>query len=231
MSLGTSAAGVNENPARPPQRRSSKIWWVAAGIVLLALAALRGVMPSSHTSTPSRTNPSPQYGIAVNSSGGAVAPAADFTLDSTLGRPLALSELRGRPVLLYFGYTTCPDICPTTLADLRMARSALGKDGDKVQVLFVSVDPERDTVDRLNTYLGAFDPAFIGLTGPVAEIEKVASRFGVYFQKSTVESAAGYLMDHTSAVLLLDADGVLRLMFPYGTTGEQIAADTRPFIR
>lgn len=221
MSLGTPAASVNENPSRTQQRRSPKIWLIVAGVVLVALAALRGL---------SQANPAPQYGIAVNSAGGADAPAEDFTLDSTLGRPLALSELRGEPVLLYFGYTTCPDICPTSLADLRMALQKLGPDSDKVQVLFVSVDPERDTVDRLQTYLGAFDPSFIGLTGPAAEIEKVASRFGVYYQKSNVESAAGYLVDHTSTILLIDADGALRLMFPYGTTGEQIAADTGLFV-
>lgn len=189
---------------------------------MVVLAALRGL---------SQAPLAPQYGIPVNSTGGAVAPAADFTLDSTLGRPLSLSEFQGQPVLLYFGYTTCPDVCPTTLADLRMAVQALGSDADKVQVLFVSVDPERDTVDRLRTYLGAFDPSLIGLTGPLSEIEATASRFGVFFQKSTVESAAGYLVDHTSAVLLIDADGALRLMFPYGTTGEQIAGDTRYYIR
>ena len=222
MSAGTSGVTVAKSSSPAKRRRSPIIWWVIAGVVFIVLAALRGLL---------QVSPAPQYGIPVNSTGSAAAPAADFTLDSTLGRPVSLSEFQGRPVLLYFGYTTCPDVCPTTLGDLRAAVQALGSDADKVQVLFVSVDPERDTVDRLQTYLGAFDPAFVGLTGPVAEIEKIASRFGVYFQKSSVPSAAGYLMDHTSAVLLLDAGGALRLMFPYGTTGEQIAADARLFIR
>ena len=221
MSAGTSGVTVSKDSS-PTKRRNPIFWWVVVGVVFIVLAALRGLP---------QVTPAPQYGIAVNSTGGAAAPAADFTLDSTLGRPVALSEFRGRPVLLYFGYTTCPDVCPTTLGDLRAAVQALGSDADKVQVLFVSVDPERDTVDRLRTYLGAFDPAFVGLTGPLAEVEAIASRFGVFFQKSSVQSAAGYLVDHTSAVLLIDADGALRLMFPYGTTGEQIAGDTRSYIR
>ena len=222
MSAGTSGVTAGKSPSPTKRRRSPIYWWVIVGVVFIVLAALRGLP---------QVSPAPQYGIAVNSSGGAVAPAADFTLDSTLRRPVSLSEFQGRPVLLYFGYTTCPDVCPTTLGDLRQAVQALGSDADKVQVLFVSVDPERDTVDRLQTYLGAFDPSFVGLTGPLAEIEAIASRFGVFFQKSSVESAAGYLVDHTSAVLLIDADGALRLMFPYGTSGDQIASDTRNYIR
>ena len=169
----------------------------------------------------------PQYGIVID----AAQPAQDFTLQGSNGRPVTLSEFRGKPVLLYFGYTTCPDVCPTTLADLRMAMQELGSDKDKVQVLFVTVDPERDTAERLAAYLQYFDPSFVGLTGSVAEIEAIASRFGVFFKKNFTKSAADYLMDHTSAVLLVDADGKLRLMFPYGTTGQQLAGDTRLFMR
>jgi len=222
VSAGTSGVTISESRSPAKRRRSPIFWWVIVGVAFIVLAALRGLL---------QVNPAPQYGIAVNSTGSSLAPAADFTLDSTLGRPVSLSEFQGHPVLLYFGYTTCPDVCPTTLGDLRTTMQALGSDANKVQVLFVSVDPERDTVDRLQTYLGAFDPAFVGLTGPLGQIEAIASRFGVFFQKSSVESAAGYLVDHTSAVLLLDADGALRLMFPYGTTGEQIASDTRLYIR
>lgn len=195
------------------------VWLLVGGLALILLLAagfawLRGATAA------------PQYGIAIDA-----APAADFTLDSSLGRPVTLSEFRGQPVLLYFGYTTCPDVCPTTLADLRLALQELGDDREKVQVLFVSVDPERDTAERLRDYLPYFDPSFIGLTGPLPEIEAIASRFGVFFQKNTANSAAQYLVDHTSAVLLVDADGDLRLMFPYGTTGAQLASDTRLFIR
>jgi protein SCO1/2 len=173
--------------------------------------------------TQSRT---PQYGIVID----AVAPVEDFTLDGSIGRQVSLAEFRGKPVLLYFGYTTCPDVCPTTLADLRIAMQELGPDQDTVQVLFVSVDPERDTAERLQAYLQYFNPSFIGLTGPLRDIEAIASRFGVYFAKNEANSAADYLVDHTSAVLLVDADGKLRLMFPYGTTGQQLAQDTKLYI-
>jgi protein SCO1/2 len=194
--------------------------WLVGGIALILLVAAGFNWLRQATATP-------RYGIVIDSA----APAADFSLASSLRRPVTLSEFRGQPVLLYFGYTTCPDVCPTTLADLRLAMQELGADRDKVQVLFVSVDPERDTAERLADYLPYFDPSFIGLTGPLPEIEAVASRFGVFFQKNTANSAAQYLVDHTSAVLLLDADGFLRLMFPYGTTGQQLASDTRLYIR
>jgi protein SCO1/2 len=190
-----------------------------AGLLLLGVALLSWRWWS--------LNRAPQFGIVIDS----VQAAQDFTLVGSNDRPVTLSEFRGKPVLLYFGYTTCPDACPTTLADLRMAMQELGSDKDQVQVLFVSVDPERDTAERLAAYLKYFDPSFIGLTGSVADIEAIASRYGVFFQKDTTKSAADYLMDHTSAVLLLDADGKLRLMFPYGTTGPQMASDTKLFIR
>ncbi len=211
---GEAASGATPAPVRRPSRWP---WWVAA------LAVLGIVLLGWRWWTLSRT---PQYGIVID----ATEPAQDFTLDASLGRPVSLSEFRGKPVLLYFGYTTCPDVCPTTLADLRMAMQELGSNQDKVQVLFVTVDPERDTAERLAAYLKYFDPGFIGLTGSVPDIEAIASRFGVFFKKNETSSAADYLMDHTSAVLLLDSDGKLRLMFPYGTTGKQLASDTKLYL-
>jgi protein SCO1 len=212
---GEATGGVTPTPGRQRSR-----WpWLVAALVLLGVALL-----GWRWWTLSRM---PQYGIAIDS----VEPAQDFTLDASTGRPVSLSEFRGKPVLLYFGYTTCPDVCPTTLTDLRLAMQELGSEQESVQVLFVSVDPERDTADRLAAYLQYFNPGFIGLTGSVADIEAIASRFGVFFKKNKAESAADYLVDHTSAVLLLDADGKLRLMFPYGTTGEQLASDTRLYLR
>jgi protein SCO1/2 len=210
---------MSELPPSAERRRIRWPLWIGGALAVLALAFLAWRLwgPAG----------APQYGIVVD----AAEPAEDFTLDGSIGRPVSLSEFRGKPLLLYFGYTTCPDVCPTTLADLRNAMQQLGADRDKVQVLFVSVDPERDTAERLGAYLPYFDPSFVGLTGPVADIEAIASRFGVMFRKNEANSAADYLVDHTSAVLLLDADGRLRLMFPYGTTGEQIAADTKLFLR
>ena len=182
---------------------------VALAIVLLAAWLLLG------------RNAQPEYGILLD----AATEPADFTLDSSLGHPVSLADFRGKHTLLYFGYTMCPDVCPTTLADLRTMMAALGDKAQDVQVLFVSVDPERDTPERLAAYLKYFDPTFVGLTGVPEEIEPVASKFGIFYAKHEADSAANYLVDHTSVVVVVDPEGRPRLMFPHGTTGEQMAQD------
>lgn len=172
--------------------------------------------------------PAPQYGIPINGT----APVEDVQLDSTLGKPVSLSDFDGRYPVLYFGYTTCPDICPTTLADLSKAEKLLGDTAGRMQVFFVTVDPERDTVDRMRDYLAFFSPSFIGLNGGAAETERIASQFGVVYEKQYVSnSATDYLMDHTSAVVVLDPERKPLLMFPYGVTAEQIADDLRNVLR
>ncbi len=151
--------------------------------------------------------------------------ATNFTLASHMGQPVSLSDFKGQVVLLYFGYTACPDVCPTTLAELREARQALGKRGDKVQVLMVTVDPERDTEAVLADYMTHFDPSFIGLTGTPEEIAEIATYYGVFYERQESESALGYLVDHTATVMVVDRDGYLRVIYPYGTSSEDIAAD------
>lgn len=211
--------GPASEKAGAPVRRHRAVWLLGVFmLVAIAIAILRGVAAQPVN---------PQYGISV----GAQSPAPDFTLDSTLGRPVSLSEFRDKVVLLYFGYTSCPDVCPTTLADIKGALQALGKRDEQVQVLFVSVDPERDSLDRLNAYLASFDPAMIGLSGPLDQIQAIASRFGVIFKKRPGASAADYFVDHTSAVLAIDHNGVIRLMFPYGTSGAGIASDVAQLIQ
>jgi protein SCO1/2 len=152
-------------------------------------------------------------------------PAANFTLTSHLGQPVSLSDFKGQLVLLYFGYTTCPDVCPTTLAELKQARQLLGKRSDEVQVLMVTVDPERDTVPVLADYMTHFDPSFIGLTGTPEEIAEIATYYGVFYERKESESALGYLVDHTATVMVVDRDGYLRMIYPYGTKFEDITAD------
>lgn len=202
------------------QQRRNPVWrWVAAALAVLAVA-LALFWWNAH-------NRGPEYGVAID----AAAPALNFTLPSSLNKPVSLADYRGKVVLLYFGYTTCPDVCPTTLNDLKQAVQELGDQRDKVQVLFVSVDPERDTAQRLAAFLKYFDPSFVGLTGSVADIEAIASQYGVFFQKNMAQSATDYLVDHTSAVLVINPDGYLRAMFPYGTSGKQIASDVRRMIR
>ena len=160
-------------------------------------------------------------------------PVDNFTLTAQTGQPVSLSDFRGKYVVLYFGYTSCPDICPLTLAQLSQAMRLLGKKAQDVQVIMVTVDPERDTPQRLASYLTAFSPApttgapFLGLTGTVDQIRQIATPLGIVFEKHNVEGQAGYLMDHTASVLMLDPQGRLRLIWPVQTSGEFMADDLK----
>jgi protein SCO1 len=218
VAVGSTGGATDIQPAAQPRRRP--IRWLAAALLLVAIAVVALLLLRGQFAQP-------QYGIAIDDP----EPAVDFTLDSSLGKPVALSDFRGKAVLLYFGYTTCPDVCPTTLADLRQMKIALGADRDKVQVLFVSVDPARDTAERMGAYLEYFDPTFVGITDTPERIEEIASRYGVFYEKRDGATAADYFVDHTSAVLAVDPEGYLKLMFPYGVTGDQMAGDVRLLIR
>lgn len=153
--------------------------------------------------------------------------AADFTLTSQNGQPVSLKDFQGQVVLLYFGYTTCPDVCPTTLAETHQALEMLGKQADNVQVLMVTVDPERDTQEILADYMSHFDSSFIGLTGKPEQIAEVATYYGVYYEKEKGNSALGYLVNHTATVMAIDKQGYLRIVFPFGTAAKDIASDLK----
>jgi protein SCO1/2 len=148
----------------------------------------------------------------------------DFRLDSTNGEPLALSDLRGAPVLLNFGYTGCPDVCPTALARMRDALKMLQNDRSRVQPVFVTLDPEVDTVDRIGPYVRFFDPSFIGLTGSATAIEDAARSYKVFYEKQLTESSMGYSISHSSHIYLLDSVGQVRATFGEGIPVEKIAA-------
>lgn len=151
---------------------------------------------------------------------------ADFTLTAHTGKPVRLSDFQGKLVLLYFGYTYCPGICPTTLAEVVQALHMLGPpEAEKVQVLMISVDPERDTPDRMATYLTHFHPSFLGLTGTPVEIATTAASYGVFYKKYAGPTADSYLVDHTSMVIVIDDKGVVRLLFPFGTSAQAMADD------
>lgn len=150
---------------------------------------------------------------------------SDFTLTGHTGERVSLTDYRGQVVLLYYGYTFCPDVCPTTLAEIKQAWAALEGQADDVQVLMVTVDPERDTVEKLAEYMGFFGSGFLGLTGSEAEITAATAPYGIYFEKQEVEGASGYLVDHTAAVLVVDREGFLRILYPYGVPSEDMAAD------
>lgn len=152
--------------------------------------------------------------------------APSFTLTADTGEPVALETFRGKVVLIYFGYTFCPDVCPASLAELAEAVAALDPDDrEQVQVMMISVDPERDTPEVLAGYLDHFDPSFVGFTGTRDEIAAVAADYNVFFQAAEGTPATGYLVDHWAGVYLIDPDGNLVESFGYGTPGEQIAED------
>jgi len=150
----------------------------------------------------------------------------DHTLTSQDGRKLSFSDLRGDIILVNFGYTSCPDVCPTTLAKLRMIYEQLGSKKDRVDVLFITIDPERDTKEKLAKFVPYFDKDFIGLTGSTDEIKKVADDFNVNYFKEAVKSDTDYLMSHTSSVFLVNAGGEILLKYPQQMLDpEKVAGD------
>lgn len=157
-------------------------------------------------------------------------PAPGFSLVADNGDRSGLDDYEGQVVLVYFGYTFCPDICPATLAELAGAVSLLGDDRDRVQVAMISVDPARDTPEILGNYVDHFDESFVGFTGSEAEIAAVADAYNVYFAISEGSTATGYLVDHWSGVMLIDRDGLLVEMFSYGTSSEDMAADIKEWL-
>jgi len=157
-------------------------------------------------------------------------PGGDFTLTSASG-PVSLRELRGKFVLVYFGYTFCPDVCPTSLSDLSVAlRGLTPAESERFRAIFVSVDPERDTPEALQRYAAAFHPSFVGVTGSPAELALVAQRYGAHYAKAEVDSAAGYLVDHTASFFVVDPDGALVGRLEHGTPPAELTARLRAYL-
>jgi len=151
--------------------------------------------------------------------------ARDFQLLDTQGHPRALADFRGKALVVFFGFTQCPDICPTALLRAAEVKTLLGKDADRLAVAFITVDPERDTPDILDAYVKAFDPAFIGLYGDLEQTRKTAQEFKVYYAK--VPTGSSYTMDHTALTYVFDTKGKLRLALRHNQTAEDVAHDVR----
>ena len=150
-------------------------------------------------------------------------------LSDTQGRPRHLEDFRGKVVVLFFGYTQCPDVCPATLAQLAEVNRRLGPDASRVQVLFVTVDPERDTADALSAYVGAFDPRFVALRGDAAATQRVAKDFKIYFEKR--KQGASYTVDHSAQSYVIDPQGRLRLLVRHDRLAQDLPDDLRTILR
>jgi len=150
---------------------------------------------------------------------------ADFKLTDQNGKPRTLEDFRGKVVALFFGYTHCPDVCPTTLADLAQVLGKLGKDADSVQVLFVTVDPERDKPELLAKFISAFNPSFLGLYGDEDATKQAAKAFKVVYLKQPTTS--GYNVDHSAGTFLIDKEGRVRLLAPYNQRPDWFVDDIR----
>jgi protein SCO1/2 len=152
-------------------------------------------------------------------------PAEDFSITDQHDRRFSLSERQGEVVLLYFGYTACPDVCPTTLVDLKKVYEGLDEDAENLQIVFITVDPERDTADLLQDYLARFSPEFVGITGNEVDLQPIWDAFFIYRAIEPHEPGEFYLVDHTSRVYAIDKAGDLRLTFPFGMSAEDMLSD------
>jgi protein SCO1/2 len=193
-----------------------KLMWVGAGILLIVVivAALSFVFAAPPTFRGTLyAEPFP--------------PAADFALTQADGTQFRLSDQKGKVVLLFFGYTSCPDVCPTTLAEMKQVLDKLGETGKDVQVVFISVDPDRDTSEKMQTYVEHFNPAFIGLSGSLQELEPIWADYSITREAVESDSAFGTIINHTARVFLVDPQGNMRLTFAYQTPVEDIVHDIR----
>ena len=153
--------------------------------------------------------------------------AKDFQLPDANGQVRGLKDFQGKAVVVFFGYTQCPDVCPTTLTELAQAKKLLGADGAKVQGVFITVDPERDTPEVLKAYMANFDPSFVALRGSPEQTAAVAKDFKVYYKKVEGKTPTSYTMDHSAASYVYDPQGRLRLYTRYGTGPQALADDLK----
>ena len=161
------------------------------------------------------------------------APAAiggPFALTDQAGQTVTEKNLEGRPTLIFFGFTHCPDVCPTSLFEISEVLKAMGKDADRVNAYFISVDPERDTTEAMKDYLSSFDPHLKGLTGDPDAVAKVLSAYRVYARKVPLKGEGDYTMDHTALIYLMDRDGHFVSPFNLKRTPEEAAADLKRYL-
>lgn len=206
---------------------------------LLAIALLSGcqqkaselAVPAVGTSSGGDIKFSPTDSVFKNTDITGIDYAHDFALTDHTGKPRTLADFRGKVVLVFFGYTQCPDVCPTTMSEMAAVMKQLGPRADDVQVLFVTLDPARDTQALLAKYVPSFDPHFLGLRGDQAATEKVAKDFKIFFQKVPGKNIGEYSIDHTAGSYVFDPQGRVRLFVRHGQGPEPIAHDLGILLR
>ncbi len=190
---------------------------VAAALCVLAVAAVAGCGPA-----PPAFKSSDVTGTTYG---------RELSLTGHDGKPRTLADFRGKVVVLFFGYTQCPDVCPTMLAELADVMKQLGPDAARVQVLLATIDPERDTPELMSRYVPAFNPSFIGLSGDAEATARTAKEFRVFYQKQPGRTPGTYTMDHSAGTFIFDPQGRLRLYVSYGQAPEVFVHDIRELLR
>lgn len=178
----------------------------------------------------SACQPAPQQPVFQSTDITGAAFARDFSLTDHNGQARTLADFKGKVVAIFFGYTHCPDVCPTTLADFSAALQQLGPLAERVQVIFVTVDPQRDTPDLLKQFVPAFNPTFLGMVTDAESLRLLAKEYKVVYQKASIKSADDYLIDHSAGTYIYDPQGRLRLLMPYGSSPDTIAHDLRALL-
>ncbi|WP_425468745.1 SCO family protein [Pigmentiphaga aceris] len=206
-----SIASLNADSSANPARRRVLLSLAAAAALPLAACGRDGQLKNVH-------------GIDLTDAKW----SADFSLKDPDGKTRSIADFKDKLVMLFFGFTQCPDVCPTTLARAAQVKAGLGADGSKLQVLFITVDPERDTPDVLRAYTTAFDPGFLGLYGDAKQTVDTAKAFKVFFQK--VPTGSSYTMEHTALTYVFDTRGQLRLALRHEQTAAECLSDIRQLV-
>jgi protein SCO1 len=157
--------------------------------------------------------------------------AKDFALKDQNGQPKSIKDFAGKVTVLFFGYTQCPDVCPTSMAELAEVKKLLGKDGDKLQGIFITIDPARDTPEVLKAYMANFDPSFLALIPEPAQLPDLAKNYKVYYKKVDGKTATSYTMDHSAGSFVYDTRGQLRLYTRYGSGVKPLASDIAQLLK
>ena len=203
-------------PMQPSRRRAAKI--VAS---LVALSTVSGFLMGC---SPDK----PQF-KSIDLTGADY--AQGFSLTDHNGQLRTLKDFAGKVVVVFFGFTQCPDVCPTSMAELAQVKQQLGADGDKLQGIFITVDPERDTAEMLKAYMGNFDPTFLALRPTLEQLPQVAKDFKIYYKKVEGKTPGSYTMDHSAGSYVFDEKGRIRLYNRYGSGADALASDIRLLIK